>query len=147
MDISGQIECPDTIKNPRGDMTKSLEPTNVKVMNHTMTLVGSNDPLPNIETPFFNDNIICMLLVKSNSSRERSTAFLDRDDSIPRRTSFPSENGLKLFTECAHLIASFFKDVGIDGKKKECTPYIDSAALSWRGRLSGRFPGSRRKRR
>ena len=92
-----------------------------------MYLIDLFNPLPNIESSFLNDSIIWMLLVKSgkniNSSREKSTAFLDRDNSITHRTSFPSENGPKLFTECANLIASFFKDVGINGKVKECTVY------------------------
>jgi hypothetical protein len=83
-------------------------------------LIYPFNPFPDIEPPFLDDSIIWMLIVKSgknvDSGRESSTAFFDGDNSIARRASFPSENGLHLFTECANLIAGFLKDVRIDGK-------------------------------
>jgi len=81
------------------------------------------DALPNIETPFLDDSIIWMLLVKSgkniNSSRESSTTFLDGDNPITRSASFPSEYSLQLLVECTDLITSFLEEVRINGEVKE----------------------------
>src|ERR1700679_95406 len=88
-----------------------------------MYLIYLFDPLPNIEPPFLDDSIIWMLLMKlgknGDSSRERSTTFLNGNNSITRRACFPSKYGLQLFTEGTNLITSFLEDIRIDGRVEE----------------------------
>ncbi|KAI0263891.1 hypothetical protein BGY98DRAFT_1164823 [Russula aff. rugulosa BPL654] len=72
---------------------------------------------PNIESPFLDDSVVRVLLMKLgkniNGSRECSTTFLNGNDSITHRACFPSKDGLHLFTECANLITSFLEGVRI----------------------------------